>query len=261
MNKNLFRSPALFGASAAVCVALAIALTGALGRIGGTAPSGTAPQGTAPQNSTAQTTAQGGVSQNTPAHSVPFAKLPKTKMSAPKGREVATFAAGCFWCFEAMFKQLKGVDSVEPGYAGGFVANPTYEQVGGGASGHAEAFNIIYNPKVITYHDLVGILMTVHDPTTLNRQGSDVGTEYRSAIYYHTPQQQQVARAVIKQVTAERLWNNPIVTEVTPFANFYRAENYHLDYYNRNPDQMYCKLVIAPKVKKFQEKYQAKLKR
>ncbi len=178
----------------------------------------------------------------------------------PQGREVATFAAGCFWSMEAIFKQLKGVDKVEPGYAGGKLANPSYEQVESGSTGHAEALNIIFDPKVISYRDLLQVLLTVRDPTTLNKQGPDEGPQYRSVIFYRNPKQKADARAAIASVTAAHIWKAPIVTPVTKFANFYRAEDYHLDYYNLHPDQGYCKYVIAPEIADFHAKFKDKLK-
>lgn len=179
----------------------------------------------------------------------------------PKGKEIATFAGGCFWCTEAIFRDLKGVEKVESGYSGGKVVNPSYEAVCTGTTGHAEAIQITFDPKVISYRDLLHIFMTTHDPTTLNRQGADSGTQYRSAIFYHNEEQKKVAQEVIKEIGAAHIWNNPIVTEVTHFTNFYKAENYHQDYFARNGGQPYCQIVIAPKVAKFREKYREKLKR
>jgi peptide-methionine (S)-S-oxide reductase len=185
---------------------------------------------------------------------------PKTTSTPPEGKEIATFAAGCFWSMEAIFKQLRGVEKAEPGYAGGEVANPSYEQVESGQTGHAETLNIVFDPKVISYHDLVQVLLTVRNPTTLNKQGPDEGPQYRSVIFYHTENQKQVAQKVIEEITAAHLWKNPIVTPVTPFTNFYRAEDYHLDYYNLHPDQPYCKQVIAPEIAEFREKFKSRLK-
>lgn len=195
-----------------------------------------------------------------PDPTAPTGKTPTTRVQVPEGKEVATFAAGCFWSMEAMFKQLRGVEKVEPGYAGGQVENPGYEQVGQGNTGHAETVSILFDPQEISYRDLLRVLMTVHDPTTLNRQGPDEGPQYRSAIFFHNPQQQKAAREVIQEVTKAGLWQGKIVTEVTPFTNFYRAEEYHLDYYNRHPDEPYCKSVIAPKIEKFQTKFKSRLK-
>jgi peptide-methionine (S)-S-oxide reductase len=174
--------------------------------------------------------------------------------------EMATLAGGCFWCLEAVYQQLKGVEKVVSGYAGGHVANPSYQAVCSGTTGHAEVVQITYNPDVVTYRDLLDVFFTIHDPTTLNRQGNDVGTQYRSAIYYHTPEQKAIAEQKIKDVTAEGVWHNPIVTEVEPLDVFYPAEDYHQNYYVDNPNQGYCRVVIAPKVAKFRQKYLAKLK-
>lgn len=182
-------------------------------------------------------------------------------VDVPAGREVATIAGGCFWCTEAVFKELKGVDKVTSGYAGGHVPKPTYRAVCDGTTGHAEALQIIFDPKTITYKDILRIFFTTHDPTTLNRQGADSGTQYRSAIFTHNDGQKKAAQEVIKEVTAEKLYSNKIVTEVTAFTNFYAAEDYHQDYYAQNSDQNYCRVVIAPKVAKFREKYREKLKK
>lgn len=190
-----------------------------------------------------------------------MSELPTTPVVAPPGREVATFAGGCFWCTEAIFTQLKGVEKVVPGYAGGHVASPSYELVCTGGTGHAEAIQVTFDPAAITYADLVHIFLTVHDPTTLNRQGEDIGTQYRSAIFYHSPTQEKAAREAIAGMDREHIWPAPIVTEVTPFSNFYSAEDYHKDYFSRNGSKPYCAIVIAPKVAKFRAKYQERLKR
>jgi len=174
--------------------------------------------------------------------------------------EIATLAGGCFWCTEAVFKDLKGVEKVEPGYAGGTVPNPTYEQVCTGRTGHAESVQVTFDPAIISYEELLKIFFTVHDPTTLNRQGADVGTQYRSVIFYHSDQQKSTAQRVVSEVTAAKLWNAPIVTQIEPFQAFYRAEAYHHDYFENNPRQPYCQMVIAPKVRKFREHYMQKLK-
>ena len=184
-----------------------------------------------------------------------------TPIHAPAGKEIATLAGGCFWCTEAIFTELKGVDKVEPGYAGGQVEKPSYEQVCTGTTGHAETIQVTFDPKVVSYHDLLAIFFSTHDPTTLNRQGADVGTQYRSAVFYHSPAQKATAEKVIQEIEKQHLWPNPIVTEVTPFTNFYAAEEYHRDYFARNPGQGYCRVVIAPKVAKFREHYREKLKR
>lgn len=174
--------------------------------------------------------------------------------------ETATLAGGCFWCLEAVFRELRGVESVQPGYAGGHVPNPTYEQVCTGITGHAEAVQIRFEPETIPYRELLEVFFAVHDPTTLNRQGPDVGTQYRSAIFYHTPEQERTARQVIAELEASGVWKDPIVTQVVPLEIFYPAEEYHQDYYRRNPEQAYCKLIVAPKVAKLRSLYSGKLK-
>lgn len=180
-------------------------------------------------------------------------------MEANGGKEVATLAGGCFWCLEAVYDQLKGVEDVTSGYIGGAVTNPTYEQVCTGTTGHAEAVRIVFDPAVISYRDLLEIFFTMHDPTTLNRQGADIGTQYRSAIFYHSPEQKSIAEEVITELSAARLWKSPVVTELAPLAEFYPAEAYHRDYYERNPEQGYCQAVIAPKVAKLRSKFLEKL--
>lgn len=179
----------------------------------------------------------------------------------PAGKEVATFAAGCFWSMEAIFNQLKGVEKAESGYAGGKTAKPTYEQVETGTTGHAETLNITFDPKVITYRDLLEVLLTVRDPTSVNRQGNDEGPQYRSIIFYRTPAQKQAAEEVIAQFTQKKVWPNPIVVKVQPFTTFYRAEDYHTNFYNLHPDQGYCKNVIAPEIAEFRQKFKSKLKK
>jgi peptide-methionine (S)-S-oxide reductase len=174
--------------------------------------------------------------------------------------QTATLAGGCFWCLEAVFQELRGVEGVVPGYAGGHVPNPTYEQVCTGATGHAEAVQMRFDPETISYRELLEIFFTIHDPTTLNRQGPDVGTQYRSAIFYHTPEQERTARQLIAELEASRVWKDPIVTEVVPLKAFYPAEEYHRDYYRRNPEQAYCRLIVAPKVAKLRSLYRSKLK-
>jgi len=174
--------------------------------------------------------------------------------------EVATLAGGCFWCLEAVFDQLRGVVSVESGYMGGKVENPSYSAVCTGRTGHAEVVQITYDPTQVSFQDLLDVFFVIHDPTTLNRQGNDVGTQYRSAIYYHTPEQKDVADKVITALNAERRWNNPIVTEVTPASKFYIAEDYHQEYFANNGREGYCQVVIAPKVAKFRKYYMEKLK-
>jgi peptide-methionine (S)-S-oxide reductase len=175
-------------------------------------------------------------------------------------REVATLAGGCFWCLEAAFAELKGVERVESGYAGGRVPNPSYEAVCSGTTGHAEVVQITFDPTVVSYSDLLHVFFTIHDPTTMNRQGADSGTQYRSAIFYHTPQQKAEVERVIAELTAEGVFDDPIVTEVKPLEAFYPAEEYHRDYYRRNPNQGYCRAVIAPKVAKVRKLYLDKLK-
>ena len=175
-------------------------------------------------------------------------------------QETATLAAGCFWSMEAIFKQLKGVDKVEPGYAGGTVANPSYEQVSSGTTGHAESLNIIFDPKVITYRQLLQVLLTARNPTTVDQQGPDGGTEYRSVIFFRTAQQQLDAQAEIKAIDAKHIWPDPIVTKVEPFTHFYRAEDYHLNYYALHPDEPYCSEVIAPEIANFRREFKSWLK-
>jgi peptide-methionine (S)-S-oxide reductase len=173
--------------------------------------------------------------------------------------EIATLAGGCFWCLEAVYDELKGVTDVVSGYSGGARANPTYQQVSAGATGHAEAVHITFDPTLVSFRELLEVFFTIHDPTTPNRQGADVGPQYRSAIFYPTPQQQATAEQVIKDLNAAKIWDAPIVTEVAPFAAFYPAETYHQEYYQRNPSAPYCQVVIAPKVAKFRKKFLEKL--
>jgi peptide-methionine (S)-S-oxide reductase len=179
---------------------------------------------------------------------------------AASQREVATLGGGCFWCLEAVFLDLRGVHRVESGYAGGRVPNPTYEQVCTGATGHAEVVQVEFDPHVITFGDLLEVFFDIHDPTTLNRQGADVGTQYRSAIFYHTPEQRAVAEKAIAELNAAKIWPAPIVTEVSPFTVFYPGERYHQEYYRRNPNQPYCRAIIAPKLEKLRKHYAARLK-
>jgi peptide-methionine (S)-S-oxide reductase len=175
-------------------------------------------------------------------------------------REVATLAGGCFWCLEAAFQELRGVEQVVSGYAGGHVPNPSYEQVCTGTTGHAEVVQITFDPTVLSFDDVLHVFFTIHDPTTLNRQGGDVGTQYRSAIFYHSAAQQAAAERVMAELTAEQVWDDPLVTELVPLERFYPAEEYHRDYYRRNPAQGYCRAVIAPKVAKVRKLYLDKLK-
>lgn len=173
---------------------------------------------------------------------------------------VATFGNGCFWCTEAIFQQLKGVKTVLPGYIGGEVKNPTYKEVCTGTTGHAEAIQITYDPEVISYRELLDVFFYTHDPTTLNRQGADVGTQYRSAIFFHTKEQESDAVKIIEQLTAEGVYSDPIVTEIAAFDIFYDAEEYHQNYYINNKNQGYCRAVINPKLDKFMKKYGSKTK-
>jgi len=182
-------------------------------------------------------------------------------MDSQADKEVATLAGGCFWCLEAVFKDLRGVESAVSGYSGGSVTNPTYHQVCSGTTGHAEVVQVTFDPRVVTFREILEVFFTIHDPTTLNRQGADVGTQYRSAIFYHSPAQREVAEQVIAELTTEQLWPDPIVTELTPFAELYAAEDYHQDYFERNPYQPYCTAVVAPKVTKFRKKFLDRLKK
>lgn len=184
-----------------------------------------------------------------------------TNPEVTKPRETATLAGGCFWCLEAAFAQLRGVEQVTSGYAGGAASNPTYEAVCSGATGHAEVVQLEYDPRLIGFRDLLEVFFTIHDPTTLNRQGGDVGTQYRSAIFYHSPEQKAIAEQVIAEYNAEDLWGAPIVTEVLPLDRFFPAEAYHHDYFRRNPYQPYCLAVVAPKVAKVRSRYAARLKK
>ncbi len=175
-------------------------------------------------------------------------------------KEIATFGGGCFWCTEAVFSELQGVEKVESGYAGGSTLDPTYEQVCSGKTGHAEVVQITFNPRVISYKELLEIFFTIHDPTTLNRQGADVGTQYRSIILYHNDEQKGVAEQAIREIDSAQIWKRPIVTQVRPLDVFYRAEDYHQQYFKQNPKQSYCQVVISPKVAKFRQQHLAKLK-
>lgn len=174
--------------------------------------------------------------------------------------QVATLAGGCFWCLEAVFEQLKGVQKVLSGYSGGHVPNPSYEAVCTGTTGHAEVTQVTFDPDEISFRDLLGVFFTIHDPTTPDRQGGDVGTQYRSAIFYHDDEQRRVAQDVARELEAEHVFDDPIVTKIEPLAAFYPAEEYHREYYRRNPNQPYCRAVIAPKVTKLRSKYLDKLK-
>jgi peptide-methionine (S)-S-oxide reductase len=180
---------------------------------------------------------------------------------SPRAREVATLAGGCFWCLEAVYDQLKGVEQVESGYSGGAAAHPSYRQVCSGTTGHAEVVQLTFDPAAISFREILEVFFTIHDPTTLNRQGADVGTQYRSAIFYHSPEQKATAEQVIAELNQARIWDAPIVTEVTPLQAFYTAEDYHQEYFERNADQPYCRAVVAPKVAKFRKQYLEKLKK
>ncbi len=181
--------------------------------------------------------------------------------AASPGREIADLAGGCFWCLEAVYDELKGVESVESGYMGGRTPDPTYEDVCSGDTGHAEIVRITYDPKVVSFAELLQVFFVIHDPTTLNRQGNDVGTQYRSAIFYHSPEQKTQAEAVIANIEGAKLFDDPIVTEVVPASTFYIAEAYHQEYYARNPNQSYCAFVVRPKVAKFRKHFVDRLKR
>jgi peptide-methionine (S)-S-oxide reductase len=182
-------------------------------------------------------------------------------MAAQDDHELATLGGGCFWCLEAVYKELKGVERVVSGYAGGHVDNPTYEQVCDGRTGHAEVVQITYDPEVITFRDLLDVFFTIHDPTTKDRQGADIGPQYRSIILFHSPEQKAEAERAIAAVTEKKIWRSPIVTEIVPLERFYPAEAYHQDYFEQNPRQRYCQIVIAPKVAKFRKEHLARLKR
>jgi peptide-methionine (S)-S-oxide reductase len=174
--------------------------------------------------------------------------------------EIVTLGGGCFWCLETLYLDLQGVLRVESGYSGGSVENPTYQEVCAGATGHAEVVQVEFDPEVITFREILEVFLAMHDPTTLNRQGADVGTQYRSAIFFHSPEQERPARETISAVEAEGVWDGAIVTEVTPFSTFFSAGEYHADYFNRNSNQPYCQAVINPKVSKFRSRFSHKLK-
>jgi len=176
-------------------------------------------------------------------------------------KETATLAGGCFWCLEAVYDELRGVERVISGYAGGGVPNPTYEQVCSGRTGHAEVVQVTFDPATISFKEILEVFFTIHDPTTLNRQGADVGTQYRSAIFFDSPEQERIANEVIAETNAAGIWNSPIVTQVAPLEAFYPAEEYHQNYFERNPYQPYCQIVIAPKVAKVRQHYLTRLKR
>lgn len=178
----------------------------------------------------------------------------------PEGMQVATLGGGCFWCVEAIYEDLKGVESVVSGYSGGAKKNPSYQEVCSGFSGHAEVIQITFDPQVISFKDILEVFWEVHDPTTLNRQGADIGSQYRSVIYYHSDEQKNIAEESKRQADASGLYKDPVVTEISEFKGFYEAEDYHQDYFNNNPNQPYCSVIISPKVKKFKNKYKDQLK-
>jgi peptide-methionine (S)-S-oxide reductase len=182
-------------------------------------------------------------------------------MSTTAGRQIATLAGGCFWCLEAVYDELKGVESVESGYMGGQSENPSYEDVCSGATGHAEVVQVTFDPAVVSYQELLEVFFVIHDPTTRDRQGNDVGTQYRSAIFYHSAEQKRIAEDLIRSFESQRVYDAPIVTQVVPAERFYPAEDYHQEYFQRNPAQPYCRLVVAPKVAKFRREFLAKMKR
>jgi len=175
--------------------------------------------------------------------------------------QTATLAGGCFWCLEAVFDEVKGVHGVESGYAGGTIPNPSYREVCGGDTGHAEVVQVHFDPNIVSYRDLLNVFFAIHDPTTLNRQGADAGTQYRSAIFCHDDEQKQIAEELIKDLNAQKIWDRPIVTEVTRLDRFYMAEDYHQEYFARNPYQPYCQAVVAPKVSKFRKHFLELLKK
>ena len=177
------------------------------------------------------------------------------------GKVIATLAGGCFWCLEAVFDDLKGVESVESGYMGGKTANPSYEEVCSGETGHAEVVQIGFDPKVVSFKEILEVFFVIHDPTTLNRQGNDSGTQYRSAVFYHSTEQKAAAEQVIANLGAAKIYDDPIVTEVAPASKFYVAEDYHQEYFRRNPAQPYCAFVVRPKVAKFRKHFLEKLKK
>jgi peptide-methionine (S)-S-oxide reductase len=182
-------------------------------------------------------------------------------MTAGAKAEVATLAGGCFWCLEAVVREVDGVEDVISGYTGGTTVNPTYQEVCTNTTGHAESVQLTFNPGKISYREILQIFFSVHDPTTLNRQGEDVGTQYRSAIFYHDDRQRAIAEALIKELNEAHLWQKPIVTQVAPLDKFYPAEDYHREYFSRHPEQVYCQVVISPKVNKFRKQWTKRLKR
>ena len=182
-------------------------------------------------------------------------------MSSKANLETATLAGGCFWCLEAVFDDMKGVESVESGYMGGKVDKPTYEEVCGGATGHAEVVQLTFDPEVVSFPEILQVFFVIHDPTTLNRQGNDAGTQYRSAIFYNTPEQKAAAERVMREMASAKIYPDPLVTELAPASKFYVAEDYHQEYFARNPRQPYCQAVVAPKVAKFRKHFMERLKK
>jgi peptide-methionine (S)-S-oxide reductase len=178
-----------------------------------------------------------------------------------KNLEKATLGGGCFWCTEAVYLQLKGVTDVKPGYSGGHVKNPAYREVCNGTTGHAEVVQVTFDPEQVSFSEILEVFFKTHDPTTLNRQGNDVGTQYRSAVFYHSDEQKEIAEKIIVQFENEKVYNDPIVTEITAFDTFYPAEDYHINYFARNKNQPYCQFVVAPKVEKFEKIFKNKLKK
>ncbi|WP_394801498.1 peptide-methionine (S)-S-oxide reductase MsrA [Belliella filtrata] len=187
-------------------------------------------------------------------------KIPQTSISVPEGKEIATFGSGCFWCIEAIYQDIEGVTNVQSGYSGGHIEKPSYRQVTSGTTGHAEVIQFTFDPKVISFEELLEIFWSTHDPTTLNRQGADVGPQYRSAIFYHNDEQKEKAEFFKKKLNESGSFPKPIVTEITTFSNFYVAEDYHQNYFKDNGTQPYCQLVIKPKVDKFKKVFAEKLK-
>ena len=181
--------------------------------------------------------------------------------AVPTGKDIATLAGGCFWCLEAVFDEMKGVESVASGYMGGHTPNPAYQEVCDGGTGHAEVVRLTFDPAVVSFKELLEVFFVIHDPTTLNRQGNDVGSQYRSAIFYHSPQQKAAAEEVIARLNAAKLWDHPIVTEVAPASTFHVAEGHHQEYFAHNPYQPYCQLVVAPKVRKFRKRFLDRVKK
>jgi len=186
--------------------------------------------------------------------------MPDSSSPPPPGKEIATLGGGCFWCIEAALNQLKGVDSAESGYMGGKQPNPTYEAICTGVSGHAEVVQVTFDPSTIIFREILEVFFALHDPTTLNRQGNDMGTQYRSVVFYHSPDQEATVKKVIETLTNDKLFDSPIVTEVSPAQPFYMGEDYHQEYFVRNPTQPYCTSLIGPKIAKFRKQFESKLK-